>query len=87
MVARYEYDLRKRLEHSLSFLRENYAGKVFDFTEGVAVEWGRLMAAAMQTGKKLPLPDSQIEATAVHYGLTVVTRNQSDFFLPVVSPW
>jgi toxin FitB len=78
---------RKQLERSLSFLREDYAGKIFDFTESVAVEWGRLVAEARQAGKNLPLPDSQIEATAIHFGLTVVTRNQADFFYPVVSPW
>ena len=24
---------------------------------------------------------------AIHYGLTVVTRNREDFLRPVVSPW
>jgi predicted nucleic acid-binding protein len=78
---------RKLLERSLSFLREDYAGKIFEFTESVAAEWGRLMAEAKRAGMNLPVPDSQIEATAVHFGLTVVTRNQSDFFYPVVCPW
>jgi predicted nucleic acid-binding protein len=78
---------RRQLERSLSFFREDYAGKIFDFTESVAVEWGRLMAEGRKSGRNLSIPDSQIEATAVHFGLTVVSRNQKDFFHPVISPW
>lgn len=78
---------RRQLERSLSFLQEDYAGRVFDFTQDVAVEWGRLMAEGRRVGRNLPLPDSQIEATAIYLGLTVVSRNQKDFLHPVVSPW
>ena len=78
---------RRTLARALKFLREDYAGKIFDFTEGAAVEWGRLVAEAQKQGRKLSVLDSQIEATAIHYGLTVVTRNSSDFFHPVLNPW
>ena len=78
---------RRRLEQALKFLREDYAGKILDFTEGVAVEWGRLVAEAQKSGRNLSVLDSEIEATAVHFGLTVVTRNSGDFFHPVVNPW
>ena len=71
---------RRTLERSLKFLREDYAGKILDFTEGVAVEWGRLIAEARKRRRNLSVLDSQIEATAIHFGLTVVTRNQKDFF-------
>lgn len=78
---------RRALERALKFLREDYAGKILDFNEGVAVEWGRLVAAAKRTGRNLSVLDSQIEATAVHFGLMVVTRNEKDFFHPVFNPW
>ena len=79
---------RKRtLEKALRFLREDYAGKILDFTEGAAVEWGRLVAEARRHGRNLSVLDSQIEATAIHFGLTVVTRNSADFFHPVFNPW
>lgn len=78
---------RRSLEHALKFLREDFSGKILDFSEGVAVEWGKLVAEASQHGKNLSVLDSQIEATAVHYGLTVVTRNEKDFFYPVLNPW
>jgi predicted nucleic acid-binding protein len=78
---------RRSLERNLKFLREDYAGKILDFTEGVAVEWGRLLATAKKRGRRLSVVDSQIEATAVHFGLMVVTRNEKDFFHPVFNPW
>jgi predicted nucleic acid-binding protein len=78
---------RRELERALKFLREDYAGRILDFTEGVAVEWGRLVAEAQKRGRTLSVLDSQIEATAIHYGLTVATRNGDDFFQPVFNPW
>lgn len=78
---------RRALERALKFLREDYAGRILDFTEGAAVEWGRLVSRARQRGRRLSLLDSQIEATALHFGLTVVTRNSRDFLHPVFNPW
>lgn len=41
---------RRRLERALKFLREDYAERLLDFTEGAAVEWGRLVAQAQKQG-------------------------------------
>lgn len=78
---------RRSLAQSLKFLREDYSGKILDFTEGAAVEWGRLVAEAKKSGRNLAVLDSQIEATAIHFGLTVVTRNARDFLYPIFNPW
>jgi predicted nucleic acid-binding protein len=78
---------RRSLERAFGFLCEDYAGKILDFTEGVAVEWARLVATAQKQGHILSGLDSQIEATAVHFNLKVVTRNEKDFFYPVLNPW
>lgn len=78
---------RRALERTLRFLREDYAGKIFDYTEGAAIEWGRLIGKAQKEGRRLSVLDSQIEATAIHFGLTVVSRNSRDFFQPVFNPW
>ena len=78
---------RRELERALKFLREDFAGKILDFTEGVAIEWGRLRSTAKKRGRILSVLDSQIEATAIHFGLMVVTRNEKDFFHPVFNPW
>ena len=78
---------RRELERALSFLREDYSGRILDFTEGVAAEWGLLVAKARKEGRILSVLDSQIEATAIHFGLTVITRNASDFYHRSINPW
>jgi len=62
---------RRSLERALKFLRADYAGRILDFTEGVAVGWGRLVAEARMHGRIL----------------SVVTRNGDDFYHPVFNPW
>ena len=78
---------RRRLEQALKYLRQDYADRVVDLSEGVAVEWGRLVASARKQGRKLSVLDSLIEATALHFGLMVVSRNEADFLNPVFNPW
>ena len=70
----------------MKLLRADYAGKVRDFSEGAAVEWGRLVAWAQEQGRNLSVLDSQMEGSAVHFGLTVVTRNRADFLHAVFNP-
>ncbi|MGE3919882.1 MAG: type II toxin-antitoxin system VapC family toxin [Gammaproteobacteria bacterium] len=53
----------------------------------VADRWGRLQA---QLKRSLPAIDSLIAATALHYDLCVVTRNEQDYkfqSLEVINPW
>jgi toxin FitB len=43
-----------------------------------------------KTGHTFSQPDLIIAATAIHHGLTVVTRDRSDYDkarVPVVNPW
>jgi toxin FitB len=61
------------------------------FDEGVArlvclpweavtgLRWAKLLADLRASGRSLPIKDSLIAATALVHGLTVVTRNTSDF--------
>jgi toxin FitB len=63
----------------------NYADAILPFDEEAADLWGRL---------RVPNPhnplDKQIAATALLYGLTVVTRNDShyaDTGVPILNPF
>ena len=63
------------------------AGRILAIDQGVADHWGRLLAVA---GRPLPAIDSLLGATAVHHGLTMVTRNSKDFDnlgLEVLNTW
>ncbi len=43
------------------------------------LRWARLLAELRASGRSMPIKDSLIAATALVHGLTVVTRNRSDF--------
>jgi predicted nucleic acid-binding protein len=60
-----------RLEAWLQALSLHYRSRLLVFDEPVADQWGRLMAAH----PSLPVEDGQLAATALHHGLTLVTRN------------
>ena len=43
------------------------------------LRWAALLASLRSSGRAMPIKDSLIAATALIHGLTVVTRNRSDF--------
>lgn len=64
-----------------------FAGRILPVDATVADRWGRLQA---QARRPLPAIDSLLAATALTYGLSLITRNQKDFQyadLQVISPW
>ena len=46
---------------------------------GTGLKWAELLAHLRKTGTAMPIKDSFIAATAIVYGLAVVTRNRVDF--------
>lgn len=66
-----------------------FNGKILAIDESVMEQWAILYAAAEDAGRRLPLFDSLLAATAEHHGLTVATRNVRDFpaSTSVVNPW
>lgn len=69
-----DFTQAKSLETWLETILDNYAENILDFGQEEAQIWGRL---------RVPHPenalDKQIAATALVYGLTLVTRNTKDF--------
>jgi toxin FitB len=45
----------------------------------IGLRWAQLLADLRAKGRAMPIKDSLIAATALVHGLTVVTRNRSDF--------
>ena len=71
-------------------LRVRFAGRLLAFDDGVAERWGQLEAVAKRRRLTLPTVDAQLAATALHHGLTFVTRNTADVEptgVPVINPW
>lgn len=70
----------------LATVERMFFGKVIPFDEAVGARWGQLRAERPNA----EVADSQIAATALVHGLTVVTRNVNDFAvegLSVFDPW
>lgn len=79
--------LQSWLDHDL---RVRFAGRLLPFDESVAARWGVVEALARRQGISLPTIDAQLAATALHHGLTFVTRNTADFRrtgVPLFNPW
>ena len=69
-----------QLEGWLDNLLNTYESNVLNFTQTEAQVWGKLRAPHHENAI-----DKQIAATALTYGLTLVTRNTSDFMNTGVS--
>jgi toxin FitB len=56
----------------------------------VILKWRLLVEDGRRAGHTFSQPDLFIAATALHHGLTVVTRDATDFErtrVPVLNPW
>lgn len=58
-------------------------------TAQVMREWGHLCARHQRKGRRLPVLDGLIAATALTHDLTLVTRNTSDYppEVSLINPW
>lgn len=82
-------DRRGEIERWYRRLEKWAAGRLLSPDLPVFAEWAALYARHQRAGHKLPLLDSFLAATALHHGLTVVTRNVGDFpaEVHVLDPW
>jgi toxin FitB len=60
-------------------LLDRFHGRLIDVTLTIANRWGELSGAAISKGKRMPVMDGFIAATAHVHDLIVVTRNTRHF--------
>jgi toxin FitB len=73
-----------------AFLADIRAMPIAEFGEVEALEWGRMVSAALKAGHSVEARDSMIAATSAARGWIVATRNKADFQklgVAVFDPW
>ena len=82
---------RAELNHWLLHqVRPLFGQRVLDVSEDVMFKWRLLVEDGRAAGHTFSQPDLIIAATALHHGLTVVTRDTGDFKrarVPLLNPW
>ena len=81
---------RRSLVAWLGRQRATFGDRCLGIDESIARAWGELHAARQRVGKPLAMADGLIAATALVRGLTIVTRNSTDFKacgVALVDPW
>jgi len=71
-------------------VRPLFAQRVLDVTEDVIVKWRLLVEQGRRSGYTFSQPDLFIAATALHHGMTVVSRDTREYEragVPVFNPW
>ncbi len=80
-------DLADWLNHKV---RPMFERRVLPISEDVMLKWRLMVEKGRKAGHTFSQPDLIIAATAAHHGLTVVTRDVSDFeraSVPYFNPW
>ena len=71
-------------------VRPMFTGRVHPINEDVTVRWRILVNEGRRNGYTFSQPDLLIAASALVSGLTLVTRNTTDFAaarVPILNPW
>ena len=71
-------------------VRPMFDQRALEVSEDVMFKWRLLVEDGRKAGHTFSQPDLIIAATALHHGLTVVTRDTGDFALarvPLLNPW
>jgi predicted nucleic acid-binding protein len=67
-----------------------FSDRILSIDREVADRWGRIAGSASARKAPLPVIDGLLAATALHYDLTLVTRNIADIAgsgIAVFNPW
>jgi len=71
-------------------VRPMFEQRVLAISEDVMFKWRLLVEEGRKAGHTFSQPDLIIAATALHHGLTIVSRDVSDYqkaHAPVFNPW
>jgi toxin FitB len=71
-------------------VRPMFEQRVLPVTEDIMFKWRLLVEEGRKSGHTFSQPDLIIAATALEHGLTLVSRDTSDYErarVPVVNPW
>ena len=71
-------------------LRPMFEDRVLAITEDIMLKWRLLVEVGRKSGHTFSQPDLIIAATALHHGLTIVSRDTSEYEranVPVLDPW
>jgi predicted nucleic acid-binding protein len=80
-------ELNNWLTHKV---RPMFDQRVLPITEDIMFRWRIVVEEGRRAGHTFSQPDLIIAATALHHGLTIVTRDRRDFEkagVPVINPW
>ena len=80
-------DLGTWLAHTV---RPLFADRILEVSEDILLAWRLLVEEGRKSGHTYSQPDLLIAATALHHGLTVVSRDTSQYRrarVPVLDPW
>ena len=82
---------RSRLDAWLTeALPLRFEGRLLPVSTETADRWGRVVARAQASGRSIAAMDAWLAATCQQHGLTLVTRDTSDFAtsgVPTFNPW
>ena len=71
-------------------LRPMFEQRILAVSEDIIFRWRLLVEEGRRAGHTFSQPDLFIAATALHHGLTVVTRDTDDYIrsgAPIFNPW
>jgi predicted nucleic acid-binding protein len=74
--GRRRLELKERFER---FISVAFAQRILSFDEPAARSYGDVMGLRREMGRPISVPDGQIAAIARSRGLSIATRNTSDF--------
>ncbi len=71
-------------------VRPMFEDRVLEVTEDIMLKWQLLVEEGRKARHTFSQPDLIIAATALHHGLTIVSRDVSDYEkarVPLINPW